>query len=98
VGGIGSGLTEVYTLKVGLAIKKNWTFAVTRDVNLRAVVEISIAEDGEILSSKIVESSDNSLFDTSTLQAVKNTEYVTKPPTERERRIWINFNSQELSE
>jgi colicin import membrane protein len=98
VGGIGSGLTEVYDLQVSLAIKKNWNYAVTRDDNLLTVVEITIAEDGKILSSEIVESSHNPIFDTSTLQAIKNTEYVTKPPTERDRRLKINFNSQELFE
>ncbi|XXJ19821.1 energy transducer TonB [Desulfovibrio caledoniensis] len=98
VGGIGSGLTEVYDLQVSLAIKKNWNYAVTRDDNLLTVVEITIAEDGKILSSEIVESSHNPIFDTSTLQAIKKTEYVTKPPTERDRRFRINFNSQELFE
>ena len=99
VGGIGSGLSEVYALIVGTAIKKNWrypTFA--GESNLLAIIEIVLEANGKIVSSKVVESSNNPEFDNSTLRAIKETEYVEKPRTDRDRIIRINFNSQELTE
>jgi len=99
VGGTGSGLSEVYSLIVGLAIKKNWRYPTfSGEANLLTVVELTLAEDGKILSSIIRESSGNSEFDNSTLRAIKETQYVERPRTERDRILLINFNSQELSE
>lgn len=99
VGGSGSGLSEVYSLIVGMAIKKNWrypTFA--GEKNLMVSVEIELEPDGKVRSSRVVESSGNPEFDSSALRAIKETEYVEKPRTERDRVLRINFNSQELSE
>lgn len=99
VGGSGSGLSEVYALIVGSAIKKNWRYpAFAGEANLTATLEIVLEADGKILSSKIIESSNNPEFDSSTLRAIKETEYVEKPRTERDQVLRINFNSQELSE
>ncbi|WP_319543846.1 TonB family protein [uncultured Pseudodesulfovibrio sp.] len=99
VGGAGSGLSEVYGLIVGSAIKKHWRYpAFAGEANLVATVEIVLEADGKILSSKIIESSNNPEFDSSALRAIKETEYVEKPRTERDRILRINFNSQELSE
>lgn len=99
VGGSGSGLSEVYALIVGSAIKKHWRYpAFAGEANLMVTVEINLADDGKILSSKVLESSNNPEFDSSALRAIKETEYVEKPRTARDRLIRINFNSQELSE
>lgn len=99
VGGSGSGLSEVYALIVGSAIKKNWRYpAFAGEANLLATIEISLGEDGKILSSKVLEPSNNPEFDSSALRAIKETEYVEKPRTVRDRVIRINFNSQELAE
>jgi len=99
VGGSGSGLSEVYALIVGTAIKKNWRFPTfSGEANLLVTVEIVLEADGKILSSKIFESSNNPEFDSSALRAIKETEYVEKPRTDRDRVLRINFNSQELSE
>ena len=97
--GIGSGLSEVYALIVGAAIKKNWRYpSFAGDTNIRATVEIELSADGRILSSKLVESSGVAEFDNSTARAVKETEFVEPPRTERDKIIRINFNSQELGE
>jgi len=99
VGGTGSGLSEVYALIVGTAIKKNWRFPTfSGEANLFASVEIVLEGDGKIISSKVIESSNNPEFDSSALRAIKETEYVEKPRTDRDRILRINFNSQELSE
>lgn len=99
VGATGSGLSEVYALIVGSAIKKNWRYpAFAGEANLMATIEIVLEADGKILSSKIMESSNNPEFDSSALRAIKETEYVEKPRTKRDRVLRINFNSQELSE
>ena len=99
VGGTGSGLSEVYALIVGSAIKKHWRYpAFAGEANLTVTIEITLAQDGKILSSKVLESSNNPEFDSSALRAIKETEYVEKPRTDRDRLIRINFNSQELSE
>lgn len=99
VGGSGSGLSEVYALIVGSAIKKNWRYpAFAGEANLLATIEITLGEDGKILSSKVLEPSNNPEFDSSALRAIKETEYVEKPRTVRDRVIRINFNSQELAE
>jgi len=99
VGGTGSGLSEVYALIVGAAIKKHWRYpSFAGEANLVATVEINLAPDGKILSSQVLESSGNAEFDSSTLRAIKETEYVERPKVERDQVIRINFNSQELSE
>ena len=99
VGGTGSGLSEVYALIVGAAIKKHWRYpSFSGEANLLASVEVSLDGDGKILSSKVVESSGNPEFDNSALRAIKETEYVERPRTDRDRTLRINFNSQELAE
>lgn len=99
VGATGSGLSEVYALIVGQAIKKNWRYPTfSGDANLIVTVEMVLDADGKILSSKIVESSGNPEFDSSALRAIKETEYVERPRTQRDRVLRINFNSQELFE
>lgn len=98
-GATGSGLSEVYGLIVGLAIKKNWRYpSFAGEDNLMTSVEVTLDADGKILSSRILDSSGNVEFDNSTLRAIKETEYVERPRTERDRVLRINFNSQELSE
>lgn len=98
-GGAGSGLSEVYALIVGVAIKKNWRYpSFSGETNLLTVVELVLEADGKIISSKVLESSGNPEFDNSTLRAIKETEYVERPRTDRDRVLRINFNSQELSE
>jgi len=98
-GATGSGLSEVYSLIVGLAIKKNWRYpSFAGEANLLATVEIALDPEGKILSSKILSSSGNVEFDNSALRAIKETERVERPRTERDRTLRINFNSQELSE
>ena len=93
------GLSEVYALIVGAAIKKNWRYpAFAGEANLLATIEITLDEDGKILSSKVLQPSNNPEFDSSALRAIKETEYVEKPRTVRDRVIRINFNSQELAE
>ena len=99
VGGSGSGLSEVYALIVGSAIKKNWRYpSFAGEANLVVSIEITLAEDGKILSSKVIDSSDNLEFDNSALRAIKETESVERPRTERDRILRINFNSQEIPE
>ena len=99
VGGSGSGLSEVYSLIVGLAIKKNWRYpAFAGEGNLLVTVEIVLEANGKIVSSRVIESSNNPEFDNSALRAIRETEYVEKPRTNRDRVLRINFNSQELSE
>lgn len=98
-GATGSGLSEVYSLIVGLAIKNNWRYpSFAGEANLLATVEITLDPEGKILSSRILSPSGNVEFDNSALRAIKETEYVERPRTERDRVLRINFNSQELSE
>jgi colicin import membrane protein len=92
-------IAALYALVVGNAIKRHWKFPVSPEApNIKATVEIFIAEDGRILSSKLLNSSDNSLFDESALHAIQETQFVAKPISERYRRLRIIFNSQEPSE
>ena len=66
--------------------------------NLLVTVEIVLEANGKIVSSRVIESSNNPEFDNSALRAIRETEYVEKPRTNRDRVLRINFNSQELSE
>ncbi|XXJ19820.1 energy transducer TonB [Desulfovibrio caledoniensis] len=92
-------ISAFYALVVANAIRRHWQYPVfPEDPNIKATVEITIAEDGKILSSKLLNSSDNSLFDYSVLHAIRKTEFVAKPINERYRRLRIIFNSQETSE
>jgi len=98
-GGTGSGLSQIYASIVGEAIKKNWRYpALAGDQNLVATAEMSLADDGTILSSRITVSSGNAKFDSSILRAIHETERVVAPQTQRDKRILINFNSQEVPE
>jgi colicin import membrane protein len=98
-GGAGSGLSEVYALIVGSAIKKHWRYpSFAGEANLIVTVEMVLDAEGKIISSKVIQSSNNPEFDSSALRAIKETEYVERPRTDRDRIIRINFNSQELSE
>ncbi|MBG0789623.1 MAG: TonB family protein [Desulfovibrionaceae bacterium] len=99
VGGTGSGLSEVYALIVGSAIKKNWRYpSFAGEANLVVSIEVALDGEGTILTSKVLESSGNSEFDNSALRAIKETESVERPRTQRDRILRINFNSQELAE
>ncbi|MUM78138.1 TonB family protein [Pseudodesulfovibrio sp. F-1] len=99
VGGSGSGLSEVYALIVGSAIKKNWRYpSFAGETNMVVTVEISLDGEGRILSSRVIQSSNNPEFDSSALRAIRETESVERPRTDRDRVLRINFNSQELSE
>jgi len=99
VGGSGSGLSEVYALIVGSAIKKNWRYpSFAGETNMLVTVEIALDAEGRILSSRVIQSSNNPEFDSSALRAIRETEYVERPRTDRDRVLRINFNSQELSE
>jgi colicin import membrane protein len=98
-GGAGSGLSEVYALIVGSAIKKHWRYpSFAGEANLIVTIEMVLDAEGKIISSKVIQSSNNPEFDSSALRAIKETEYVERPRTDRDRIIRINFNSQELSE
>ena len=91
--------SAVYAVIVGAAIQKHWRYPTPASkANLLATVEIVLDQEGKILSSKITDSSGNPEFDNSALRAIKETEYVERPKTERDRVLRINFNSQELSE
>jgi len=98
-GGTGSGLSEVYALIVGTAIKKNWRYpSFAGEANLLVTIEIVLDQEGKILSSNVLESSENPEFDSSALRAIRETENVERPRTDRDRVLRINFNSQELAE
>jgi colicin import membrane protein len=84
---------------VGEAIKKNWRYpALAGDKNLVATAAMELGSDGSILSSRITVSSGNAEFDSSILRAIHETVRVIAPQTERDKRILINFNSQEIPE
>lgn len=96
-GGTGSGLSAVYASIVGEAIRKNWRYpALAGDRNLVSTIEIEIASDGKILNFSVIDSSGNGKFDSSILRAIKETEQVVAPKTERDKVLRINFNSQDL--
>lgn len=98
-GGVGSGLAEVYAMIVASAIKENWRYpSFAGDANLLASVELTIGDDGTIVSSEILESSGNIEFDNSTLRAIRETERVEPPSREQDKVIVINFNSQDLNQ
>lgn len=98
-GGAGSGLAEVYAMIVASAIKENWRYpSFAGDANLLASVELTIGDDGTIVSSEILESSGNIEFDNSTLRAIRETERVEPPSREQDKVIVINFNSQDLNQ
>jgi colicin import membrane protein len=79
------------------AIKKNWRFPVVgRDKNLVAVVEIRISKAGQILESRVAQSSGRPDFDNSALKAVTETKDLPPPPSDSLEALRINFNLQEL--
>lgn len=98
-GEMSSGLSEVYALIVGSAIKENWRYPVyAGEANLACTVELHLEADGLIKHALLVTKSGNPEFDSSALRAVRETERVEPPRAERDKIIRINFNSQELSE
>jgi len=94
-----SPASDLYAVVLANAIQRNWYYPVIKEApNLATSVDITTGEDGKILSSTIVKSSNNPEFDRSVLRAIERTEFVEKPRTERDRLIHIIFNSKESPE
>jgi colicin import membrane protein len=94
-----SPASDLYAVVLANAIQRNWYYPVIKEApNLATSVDMTIGEDGKILSSTIVKSSNNPEFDRSVLHAIELTEFVEKPRTERDRLIHIIFNSKESPE
>jgi colicin import membrane protein len=90
-----SPASDLYAVVLANAIQRNCYYPVIKEApNLATSADITIGEDGRILSSTIVKSSNNPEFDRSVHHAIKLTEFVEKPRTERDRLIHIIFNSK----
>ncbi|WP_419788031.1 TonB family protein [Pseudodesulfovibrio sp.] len=98
-GGGGSGLLDLYKASVMNAIRPNWNSTTfDGESNLLVKVEIAVATDGKILSSKMIKSSGNIGLDNSVLSAIQKTKYVPPPKEKGDLVIIVNFNSQDLPE
>ncbi|GAB6886516.1 hypothetical protein JCM13304A_00140 [Desulfothermus okinawensis JCM 13304] len=70
---------EKYKAIAEIKIKDNWRYPV-KQPNLSAEVEIEVDKNGNILKTRFIKSSGNSIFDNSVLRAIKETEKLDAPP------------------
>ena len=69
----GGGLGDVYMGQVMLAVRPNWGFASAGRVNLSCVVRVKVDMQGKVLQAEISQSSGNSQYDASAVNAVVRT-------------------------
>lgn len=69
----GGGLGDVYMGQVMLAVRPNWGFASPGRVNLRCVVSTKVDAQGKVLHTAVTQSSGNSRFDASAVNAIIRT-------------------------
>jgi TonB family protein len=93
-GGRSPESTATYGAIANKLIKQNWRFPQSPDLKLVCVVELQVAPDGRIQSSRITQSSGQPDFDSSALRAVRDTGDLPQPPGSI-RHLEFTFNSQE---
>lgn len=69
----GGGLGDVYMGQVMLAVRPNWGFASAGRVNLSCVVKVRVDMQGKVLQAEVSQSSGNSQYDASAVNAVVRT-------------------------
>lgn len=67
-----NALTAMYGEKVVAAVRREWTLLNDQGVaGLKAIVEVQIRKNGEIIGIQVVKASGNSMFDESAVRAVR---------------------------
>ena len=89
-------LFNAYAEQVMLAVRPNWGFASAGRVNLSCVVRVKVDMQGKVLQAEISQSSGNSQYDASAVNAVIRTKVLPAPPTPDQQELLLTFNTQEM--
>lgn len=96
----GGGIGDVYIGQVMLAVRPNWGFASASRQNLTCSVRVQVDAQGKVLRAELEQSSGNSLFDTSAVNAVKKTGtegQFPPPPGPQYHDLILSFNLNEMA-
>lgn len=96
----GGGIGDVYIGQVMLAVRPNWGFASASRQNLTCSVRVQVDTQGKVLRAELEQSSGNSLFDTSAVNAVKKTGVEGQfppPPGPQYHDLILSFNLNEMA-
>lgn len=96
----GGGIGDVYIGQVMLAVRPNWGFASASRQNLTCSVRVQVDAQGKVLRAELEQSSGNSLFDTSAVNAVKKTGtegQFPPPPGPEYFDLILSFNLNEMA-
>ena len=92
-------LFNAYAEQVMLAVRPNWGFASAGRVNLSCVVRVKVDMQGKVLQAEISQSSGNSQYDASAVNAVVRTGQAGEfppPPSAEYSDLDLVFTSDEL--
>jgi colicin import membrane protein len=94
------GITiHLYRMEIYDLIKSNWSLPALDDKNLAAVILLTVQNTGDILKTRMAQSSGNERFDQSVLKAIKRSNPLPPFPEgyrKTREEIEINFNLSEL--
>lgn len=96
----GGGLGDVYIGQVMMAVRPNWGFPSSSRQNLTCSVRVQVDAQGKVLRVELEQSSGNSLFDTSTINAIRKTGVDGQfpvPPSAQYHDLIIAFNLNEMA-
>ncbi|MEG2172041.1 MAG: cell envelope integrity protein TolA [Desulfovibrionaceae bacterium] len=96
----GGGIGDVYIGQVMMAVRPNWGFASASRQNLTCSVRVQVDAQGKVQRAELEQSSGNSLFDTSAVNAVKKTGtegQFPPPPGPQYYDLILSFNLNELA-
>lgn len=97
-GGDGAGILGSYEDSVRSRVKPNWNWVERADrKQYVAMVNLRISPTGEVQGVRVVQSSGNSLFDSSVVTAVRATQTLEAPPRPDLRELNILFNSADMA-
>lgn len=75
---------DSYESRIGREISQHYTVPELKGKNLKAIISVTIMQDGRVKVNKIEKGSGNVLFDRSVLRAITKASPVTPPPYEME--------------
>lgn len=96
----GGGIGDVYIGQVMMAVRPNWGFPSSSRQNLTCTVRVQVDAQGKILRAELEQSSGNSLFDTSTVNAIRKTGadgQFPVPPSPQYYDLILAFNLNEMA-
>ncbi|GFK95945.1 hypothetical protein NNJEOMEG_03818 [Fundidesulfovibrio magnetotacticus] len=86
-------ILRLYAVEVMAALQQQWRIVAT-PTQYSCVVEVAVNAQGEVRSSRLIETSGQKNFDDSTLKAVQNTPQLPAPPSGKPTTLRLTFKSR----